>query len=41
MKPTVKVVELKQRNMILAGSPETYDMNKNLQDDEVVCLAFL
>jgi hypothetical protein len=33
MKPTMKVVELKQRTMILAGSNE--EVNRNLQNDEV------
>lgn len=33
MKPTMKVVELKQRTMILAGSNE--DVNKKLQEEEV------
>jgi hypothetical protein len=33
MKPTMKVVELKQRTMILAGSNE--EMNQNLQEEEV------
>ena len=38
MKPTMQVVELKQRTMILAGSVDTYGMNRNLQsnsEDEV------
>ena len=38
MKPTMKTVELKQRTMILAGSVDTYGMNRNLQsnsEDEV------
>lgn len=33
MKPTMQVVELKQRTMILAGSNE--EMNQNLQEEEV------
>ena len=33
MKPTMQVVELKQRTMILAGSNE--DVNQNLQNEEV------
>ena len=33
MKPTMKVVELKQRTMILAGSNE--DVNQKLQEEEV------
>ena len=33
MKPTMKVVELKQRTMILVGSNE--DVNQNLQNEEV------
>ena len=33
MKPTMKVVELKQRTMILAGSNE--EVNRNLQNEEV------
>ena len=33
MKPTMKVVELKQRTMILAGSYE--EVNRNLQEEEV------
>ena len=38
MKPTMQTVELKQRTMILAGSPDAYGMNRNLQsnsEDEV------
>lgn len=35
MKPTMQVVELKQRTMILAGSNE--EMNQNLQEEEVDC----
>lgn len=38
MKPTMKVVELKQRTMILAGSNE--DVNQNLQNEEEVDYAF-
>ena len=38
MKPTMKVVELKQRTMILAGSNE--DVNLNLQNEEEVDYAF-
>lgn len=34
MKPTMQVVELKQRCLILAGSSVT-GMNPNLQPDEV------
>ena len=33
MKPTMQVVELKQRTMILAGSNE--EVNRNLQNEEV------
>ena len=33
MKPTMQVVELKQRRMILAGSNE--EVNRNLQEEEV------
>ena len=33
MKPTMKVVKLKQRTMILAGSYE--EVNRNLQEEEV------
>lgn len=33
MKPTMQVVELKQRTMILAGSNE--EVNQNLQNEEV------
>jgi len=33
MKPTMQVVELKQRTMILAGSNE--EVNRNLQEEEV------
>lgn len=33
MKPTMQVVELKQRTMILAESNE--EMNQNLQEEEV------
>ena len=33
MKPTMKVVELKQRTMILAESYK--EVNRNLQDEEV------
>ena len=33
MKPTMKVVELKQQTKILAGSNE--EMNQNLQEEEV------
>ena len=38
MKPTMRTVELKHRTMILAGSVDTYGMNRNLQsnsEDEV------
>jgi len=40
MKPTMQTVELKNRTMILAGSTDTYGMNRQLQgtsntDDEV------
>ena len=38
MKPTMQTVELKHRTMILAGSVDTYGMNRNLQsnsEDEV------
>ena len=33
MKPTMKVVELKQRTMILTGSNE--EVNRKLQNEEV------
>ena len=33
MKPTMQVVKLKQRTMILAGSYK--EVNRNLQDEEV------
>lgn len=33
MKPTMKVVELKQRTMILTGSNE--EVNRRLQNEEV------
>jgi len=36
MKPTMQTVELKQRTMILAGSPDPHGMNKNLVDEEEV-----
>ena len=38
MKPTLKVVELRQKHQILVGSVDTYGMNRNLQsnsEDEV------
>ena len=35
MKPTMRTVELKHRTMILAGSPDAYGMDKNLQSEEV------
>ena len=35
MKPTMQTVELKHRTMILAGSVDTYGMNKKLQSEEV------
>lgn len=36
MKPTMRTVELKHRTMILAGSVDTYGMNKTLIEDEEV-----
>ena len=36
MKPTMEVVELERRQMILAGSVNPYGMNKSLIEDEVV-----
>ena len=36
MKPTMQTVELKHRTMILAGSVDTYGMNKTLIEDETV-----
>ena len=35
MKPTLKVVELRQKHQILVGSVDQYGMNKSLQDEEV------
>ena len=35
MTPSVKVVKLKHKCQILAGSVNQYDMNDTLQDDEV------
>ena len=35
MKPSVKVVELKHKCQILAGSADAYGMNTDLQDEEV------
>ena len=35
MKPTLKVVELRQMHQILVGSVDQYGMNKSLQDEEV------
>lgn len=35
MKPTMQVVELQHKCQILAGSLDAYNMNKDLQDDEV------
>ena len=35
MKPTMRTVELKHRTMILAGSADTYGMNKSVQEEEV------
>lgn len=36
MKPTVKVLELKHKCLILAGSTDYYGMNRRLiEDDEV------
>ena len=41
MKPAMRTVELRQRTMILAGSTDSYGMNRQLQgtsgdpDDEV------
>ena len=36
IKPTMQTVELKQRQMILAGSADAYGMNKTLIEDEEV-----
>jgi hypothetical protein len=36
IKPTMQTVELKQRQMILAGSADQYGMNKTLIEDEEV-----
>ena len=36
MKPTLKVIELQHKSMILAGSPDAYGMNKTLIEDEEV-----
>ena len=36
MKPAIQIVELKHRTTILAGSPDIYDMNKELVTDEDV-----
>ena len=35
-KPTMKVIELQHKSMILAGSPDAYGMNKTLIEDEEV-----
>lgn len=35
MTPSVKVVKLKHKSHILAGSVNQYDMNDTLQEDEV------
>lgn len=35
MKPSLKVVELKQNCQILAGSTDANGMNNDLQDEEV------
>jgi len=35
MKPAMKVVELRHKSQILVGSPSSYGMNTNLQDEEV------
>ena len=35
MKPTLKVVELRQKHQILVGSVDQYGMNRRLQDEEV------
>lgn len=34
-KPTMKVIELQHKSMILAGSVDQYNMNRSLQDEEV------
>ena len=36
MKPTLKVVEIKHRFQILAGSVDANGMNNNLVDEEVI-----
>ena len=35
-KPTMKVIELQHKSMILAESPDAYGMNKTLIEDEEV-----
>ena len=35
-KPTMKVIELQHKSMILAGSADEYGMNKTLIEDEEV-----
>lgn len=35
-KPTMKVIELQHKSMILAGSLDQYGMNKTLIEDEEV-----
>ena len=35
-KPTMKVIELQNKSMILAGSADAYGMNKTLIEDEEV-----
>ena len=36
MKPAIQIVELKHRTTILAGSPDIYDMNKELVTDFLI-----
>lgn len=35
-KPTMKVIELQYKSMILAGSADAYGMNKTLIEDEEI-----